>query len=386
MTKCPHCFSGIAADRVAFVCVGSCSVVPDEVYSRYHGAPMVTKPLTVVLRPQDARGWRPPTQVNCRVCSVATSREVCLTCHYRLPDDWRRGLATCVALAGARSTGKTNCIAVMVQELRSLATARNMPFSFVGETRKIYDEEFLEPLYVQRGILPPTARAKVKQLPPLIFGLGTVAGVPRFLVLRDVAGEDLESGEVPDHMSFMSRASLVSFLFDPTAVPNVRDFLRDLIPTHDVGGDPVMVLENVQRLKRGGRPRLAIVLAKLDTLWHVGDLAYEPERASAGVDVLISAMSNTGSTLRRAPRQPSAAQMIADRQLLHEEVRSLLMLLHARELVQLVEHDKDVAEYCYFAVSALGHPPDSTGLSPHGISPYRVLDPVVWALNKDGVL
>lgn len=386
MTKCPLCFTALAADRVAFVCRGSCQAFPDPVYERFHGAPIMTRPLTVMLRPPDARSWRLPTAVNCRNCNVPTSQEVCLACHYPLPDDWRKGQATCVALAGARSTGKTNCIAVMVQELRSLTVARGRPFSFVSGTRKAYEDEFLNPLYEQRGILPPTPRGVVKQLPPLIFSLGESQGVPRFLVLRDVAGEDLENGGTSEYLSFMARASLIVFLFDPTAVPTVRDLLRDLIPTHDVGGDPAMVLEHVQQLKSGGRPRLAVVLAKLDTLWHIGDLAREPGRASVAVDVLVSAMSNSGSSLRRALRAPDWARQQADQMLVHHEVRSLLLLLHAQELVRLVEHDKEVAECRYFAVSALGHPPDSMGLSPHGISPYRVLDPVIWALSEDGAL
>lgn len=102
--------------------------------------------------------------------------------------------------------------------------------------------------------------------------------------------------------------------------------------------------------------------------------------------MLISVMSNTGSSLRRALKPSEKALLGEDRMLVHHEVRSLLMLLHATELVQLVEHDADVAAYRYFALSALGHPPDASGLSVHGISPYRVLDPLLWVLSEEGAL
>lgn len=389
MTKCPYCFTQLKPDLAAFACAGPCKHIPDEVYSNYRGTQQMTKPLSVVRRPE-GRKAEIPSRTQCRQCSTVTEQEVCLTCHEPLPTDWRRGEATCVALAGARSTGKTNCLAVMVQELKHFIVAQNRPFNFVtsaaNNSGDVYEKNLLTPLYAQRGILSATAAGVGKQLPPIILSLGAAHGVPRYLVLRDVAGEDLERADESTHLSFMARASLIVFLFDPTAVPNVRDLLRDLIPTHQVGGSPARVLEHVQRLKRGGQPRLAVTLAKLDTLWHIGDLAGGGRNRLGEVDVLISVMSNTGSSLRRALKPSEKALLGEDRMLVHHEVRSLLMLLHATELVQLVEHDADVAAYRYFALSALGHPPDASGLSVHGISPYRVLDPLLWVLSEEGAL
>ena len=385
MTKCPYCFTQLNPDLAAFACTGSCQHIPDEVYSRYRGAQLSTKPFTVVRRP-GGRKAETPSRTTCRLCGTVTEMEVCLTCHHPLPSRWRQGRATCVALAGARSTGKTNYIAVIVQELREYVIAQNRPFAFVADSRDVYEKNLRQPLYEQRGILSATAAGAGSQMPPIILSLGASQGEPQFLVLRDVAGEDLERTDDSPHLSFLARASLIVFLFDPTAVPNVRDLLRDLIPTHQVGGDPSMVLEHVQRLKRGGRPRLAVTMAKLDTLWHIGDLATGAPARPGEVDVLISAMSNTGSSLRRAVRTTNKVLLDQDRMLVHHEVRSLLMLLHATELVQLVEHDSEVADFRYFALSALGHPPDASGLSLHGISPYRVLDPLLWVLSLEGAL
>jgi hypothetical protein len=77
-----------------------------------------------------------------------------------------------------------------------------------------------------------------------IFSIGSGQGVPRFVVIRDAAGEDLESGEMTaPHFDYFGNADAVFFMFDPLRVKGIRDQLNDLLPVQSYsGGDPRTVL------------------------------------------------------------------------------------------------------------------------------------------------
>jgi len=46
--------------------------------------------------------------------------EICPICHFVLPDGWRQGHAVCIVMAGARATGKSIYIAVLIKQLELL--------------------------------------------------------------------------------------------------------------------------------------------------------------------------------------------------------------------------------------------------------------------------
>ena len=111
---------------------------------------------------------------------------------------WHDGHAVCIAMAGARATGKSLYIAVLVKQLQLLC--ENLGFSMEPATRATataYSTHYETPLFVQRGLIPPTPTVHTQaslQREPLIFSIGIWHDVRRYLVLRDVAGEDLETG------------------------------------------------------------------------------------------------------------------------------------------------------------------------------------------------
>ena len=73
------------------------------------------------------------------------------------------------------------------------------------------------------------------QREPLIFSIGIWHDVRRYLVLRDVAGEDLETGDLSaPPFRFFVNADAVFFMFDPLRVKSIRDQLQDLLPAQTV--------------------------------------------------------------------------------------------------------------------------------------------------------
>ena len=261
-TKCPRCFRTLSADLFAWECAGTCQPMPDPIASANAGIQVLSRPLVKMQRPSDHRRWLPPADQPCSKCHQP-SRDVCPYCHYDLLRNWRESDTVTIALAGARATGKTIYVAILVKQLEEMFSRNRLALSFADQrSRKIYEEHYEAPLYEARGIPGPTAPAQVEgayQRDPIILDMGSLRTGPAMLVIRDVAGEDLERPAAdPRYLSYFERADIVLFLFDPSAVRDVRELLKDYLPQEDrITGDPEVVLENLLENAwkfTGGRP------------------------------------------------------------------------------------------------------------------------------------
>ncbi|OBF27648.1 hypothetical protein [Mycobacterium sp. ACS4331] len=385
MTKCPRCFSVLSPVEHLWTLPAQAGGqrYHDDVGSAYAGAPVDCGPFYTWTRPPGYNGPPPPAFEASRALQ-GPAVEVCPVCHFELPEGWREGHAICIAMAGARATGKSLYIAVLVKQLELLCERLGVAMSPVTRaTAAAYAVNYENPLYVQRGLIAPTptvATQSSHQREPLMFSLGMWGGVRRYLVLRDVAGEDMESGDLrTPAFRFFANADGVFFMFDPLRVKAIRDQLQDLLPAQMFGGgDPRAVLNNVLMAIGPGQPRLAVILSKFDALRVL--------RGVEGSDWSLI-MSNSGAAyLRDTSDQPRYD--MADGALLHEEVRSLLTRLHGGSIVAAVENPSTgrPLAHRYFVVSALGQPPSGNRLHSRGIAPFRCADPVRWITSSFGVL
>jgi hypothetical protein len=378
LTKCPRCFSPLTTDEaVAWVDRDPAEVTVDPVASAYAGREVRMGRVKVARRNEWSGSWPPAPD---RACDPA-----CPVCHFILPQHWYYGSATCITMAGARATGKTVYIAVLIKQLQRFAARLNREvFPANDETVRRFRDEYETPLFTERGILQPTPRASLHgsyQHDPLIFNLGEWAGRRRYLVIRDVAGEDLEAADVGGvAWEFFSRADAVLFMFDPLCVGEVANQLRDLVPPpSSLGGDPRQVLHTMTNLIGNGSPKLAVILSKFDALQ-----ALSAVEASAWGQV----MGQLGAAYNRDPSLLARGYDENDGQGLHEEVRSLLTKLDAGPALTTMVNPVTGHRYDhrFFAVSALGASPEGEKLSDRGISPFRVTDPVRWVLAADKVM
>lgn len=381
MTKCPRCFQWIPPDLSSWTLRNPRATSLDEIASTYRGH---------AVHMGEVKSWRnnadaPPAQ---RPAPHEVAQqlggpvvEVCPRCHYRLPEHWREGRAVCLAMAGARFTGKTVFIAVLIKQLEKLHERFGHEVIPANEeTARRYRAEYEKPLFEERGILPATQPARVEgahQHEPLIFTLGVFDGIRHFLVIRDVAGEDLEDPAVGGPpWEFFAAADAVLFLFDPMRVEEVRDQLCDLIPTaQSTGGDPREVLRTVMRLIGQGNPKLAVILSKFDTLQALRKVS----NSSWG-----QIMSSAGAAFSRDPGLVDERYNDADGRLLDAEVRSLLQKLDAGPMLRTMTNPITGRNYDhrFFAVSALGESPEGQTLHANGICPFRCMDPVRWVLAE----
>jgi len=386
MTKCPNCFQSLTADAYAWVCTtGRCEQEEDRLASRYAGVPVKLGTRYIERRPENHKGsWAPTREVSCPSCKEGMP-DACPVCLYTLEPDWRSSETTCVAMNGARATGKSIYIAVAITQLRQLIMMDNRTLGYANDyTRETFTTVYERPLLEAMRLMPPTPRSNTDnsyQRQPLIFSIGSVKGVRRYLVVRDVAGEEMESpSPQSNHLDFLAHADGIFFMFDPLAVPSIRDRLVDLIPAQlQLGGDPSVVLGNLLNILGKAAPRLSIVLSKFDALQvlrQVDDLEWS------------SIMSNAGAAFLRDPSEATIRYDEPDGELLHEEVKSLLEKLGAKSIIIDLENPPagQKIPYRFFAVSALGESPNGRQISARGLAPFRALDPLKWVLSANGAI
>lgn len=378
MTKCPNCFIPVPLAHSAWMCASGSSGSDGDRGQPRGGAQESHPEVITVQHPPSGRRARIPAPPSCKRCSGECA-EVCPTCDYRFPAGWRGSSTTCIAMAGARATGKSIYIAVLIKQLQQLGECTGTTVLAANDhTLRTFAEMYERPLYEQRGIMmstPPVAQADSYQREPLIFALRSRTGSQSFLVIRDVAGEDLEARDVSiGRLRFFRQADGVFFLFDPLRVQEISDLLQDLVPAQRTGGDPTIVLENTLHLMGNAATNLAVVLSKFDALQALRDVD--------GAEWSL-VMQNPGAAFVRDPG-PVAPYDEDDGDLLHEEVRSLLQRLRSGSLVGRVESASATSglRHRFFAVSALGEPPSGAVLNPRGIAPFRCLDPLKWVMAQ----
>lgn len=388
--KCPQCFYRQRPERMAWSCAGSCARVPNEQASSVVGYNVHLPPITIKVLSQDKKQAR--ERPACSTCNGPV-RLACQGCSFPFPDRWVEGSTACIALAGPRSTGKSVYIAVMVKELARLATALGGMLQPQNEYTQRQYLHYEHQLYRERHLLPAT-----RPLGPrdgsheaLIYSLGTIAGRERFVAIRDVAGEDLEQAAIarPAWLTFLGRADGIVHLVDPFAVAEVRDKLHGIVATTGLAGaavPPVTVLTNVLQAMAPtpveDRPRYALTLSKFDVMHRLAEVEDTTWRRI---------MTNPGSAMSWDVRPEQIASVgprgiqwnARGADLIGREVAGVLAMLGETTLGNALQNAPGGSpEHRLFAVSAMGAAPEAARPNPRGITPFRVLDPISWILEK----
>jgi hypothetical protein len=373
---CPYCFARVPAERIAFRCAGSpgrgpgCAPRLDTELAVYTGSPAAAS-LPPVFGPPDGgrlgMGRGAQRRAACPECGQNTARRVCPECHNPLPGAYCETPGKIVALVGAKNSGKSTYIAVLLHELSHRIGAELGTSLVACDDRTIerYKRDFHRPLFGDRRLLPATASAVTTPRDPLVYLLTRTRrrrmrqqDMSLTLVLFDTAGEDLRSRDVTDlHLRYLAAADAIIFLVDPL----------ELTGGGDPDGDPINVIARVTDLLRAGRDvphgrklpvPAAVALTKIDALPLDGALQQN--------------------------RALPAVLDLNDREAVHEQVRALLYDWQAGELDRYLGHE--YADYGLFGVSALGGVPRDGAVGTGGIRPYRVEDPLLWLLHQFGML
>ncbi|WP_121002697.1 hypothetical protein [Saccharothrix australiensis] len=242
-----------------------------------------------------------------------------------------------------------------------------------------YARDFATPLFEEGRPVHQTPSAQRSTPEPLMFSLrfrrerliGPARVAPVVTVFYDTAGEDVAHARAMDQLiGYLDAAEGIVLLLDPVQMPKVRELVGATAKTgfteqlHVVNRLGELLRER-RRGTAGERLRtpLAVALTKVDLLRDT----FGPE-----------------SPLRQPSRHDGGYDE-ADGRDVHEEVRGWLDRWYDPAF------DRTVANafrtYRYFGLSALGAAPVSgTRLSPAGVHPYRLEDPMLWLLARFGAI
>jgi Double-GTPase 2 len=382
MPVCPYCYNGFAEKQIQFRCTGRpgpgappCPVRRDEQLYHWLGYAAPLPPAFVA----DGRKLR----ARCPDCQGESTHRICPYCHSRLPVHFGKVDGRLIAMIGAKQSGKTVFMTVLIHELMH-RVGRILDAAIVGsddETRRSFDRDYDQRLYQEHSLpdatRPVTASAQRR---PLVFRmtmqrrrLARSREQHTILSFFDTAGEDLTTSESVDlNVRYLSHADGIILLLDPLQMPEAREqALPDtVLPEPGNGFDrPFNVLSRVTDLLREKvddptrkiETPIAVVFSKLDSLEHT----FSPSSPLTHLPQLRPEFDTQGSLA------------------VHHQVQALLDDWDGPQIDQLMRHN--YAHFRYFGVSALGALPVDS-LTVGEIRPHRVHDPFLWLLSRFGTI
>jgi GTPase SAR1 family protein len=388
VTVCPFCFRKIDSSHLAFQCSGrgnvECKKEEDEARRRLTGSRVETYPTF----PSAGRG----DSADCPTCGGPARRRACPQCHTALPIDFVDSKSPMIGLVGAKGSGKTVLMTVLVKQLREnvgrrfgadIRIATDNPDGHQGLSA--YQAQREVPLY-SNGTLPAQTEqqgsvARQRTTPVVLRWRQESARLMRGQGLRstvlsfvDTAGEDLNDIDTAFTLQYLSVCDALMITLDPFALPGARARLHLPEEAIQVGDDvPLDVVSRITELlrteykvKNNKKIKLpvAIVFTKVDAFY-------------AGLDRTNPIMGRS-SAVRGYEN--------GDGQAVHEH---MLALMHEWNAADIDTHMRlNYSDYRYFGVSALGAEPNyqSGSVAPGGVQPHRVEDPVLWLLSKNGTV
>ena len=385
MLACPYCYNRLTERTMKFRCTGRpgpdgrvCEVRRDNSRVRWLG-------IATPLPPTFAADGRKP-RANCPHCRGETPHHVCPTCHSRLPVHFGKVDSRLIAMIGAKQSGKTVFMTVLIHELKH-RVGRNLDASIMGsdeQTIKSFDLDYDDRLYNQHALPETTQTTAARSLrQPLVFRLTMQR--QRLLAQRreqhtilsffDTAGEDLISEEsVELNVRYLSSAHAIILLLDPLQMPGARSQAKagTILPDYTESGfdRPFNVLSRVTDLLRGSltshpseriQTPVAVAFSKIDSLKHKF-----PARSPLTQE-----------------SEPRPEYDTSDSLAVHHQVQALLDDWDGPQIDQLMRHN--YAHYRYFGLSALGALPLDKVTAPL-IQPLRVHDPFLWLLSEFGTI
>ncbi|GLW29813.1 hypothetical protein [Actinoplanes regularis] len=382
--KCPHCYHTIDRRLLWFVCTGHPVAGSEKCEKRFNrlrqnqtGYRVEMYPAFGPTRPlwrSPSRWWRTPRTARCPYCGGQTGQHLCPRCNTPLPSGFGRGSSPLIAIAGARSTGKTVYLTVLTYRLQHAMNTR-----FRADVLPVGDDvtDWLKTnqrLLFENGDLPEFTQQPDGRSEPLIFQWRRRSSRLRrrfrtdVISLLDTPGESLSTRTRADELQYLGNVDAFIVLLDPLSLPGLQQKIKVADGTPIAEENALQVLSQVTGAlrRREGRPEetlidkpIAIAFAKIDLL-----------REHLGADHAL---------FRQETEDPWYDETAGEA--LSTSMRGLLHEWGAAELD--IHLESNYQTYRYFALSSLGRQPNyaANKIAQEGVSPQRVTDPLEWLLT-----
>ena len=307
---------------------------------------------------------------------------VCPKCGGELPLNIGTAKSYPIAIIGAKETGKSNYVAVLINQLKNeIGRSFNCALMACGDkTLNRYRTEFYDPLYRHRtcvrgsdaGDVDPLIYSLIFQRKGGLFKKAVNDAVS--LTFFDTAGENLNSlASMQTFNRYLYHSSGIILLLDPLQLPTVRDELQGKIRLPEENTDVNTILNRTIEIIRTGSGLtdlskkidipIAIAFTKIDAVDELLDPA--------------SCLKNDSSHIRKGVFDK------IDFQDANNEMQSLVESWLGMELYQTVS--TQFSNFAFFGLSALGSNPDMDNKIPK-FRPFRVADPFLWILSQEQII
>ena len=387
---CPYCYLPLPPRDVMFRCAGRvggngrrCESAIDPILAAHTGDNTPRPPAFKA----DGRK-RAAVHADCR---GRTFLRICGHCHSQLPTHFGAADARLIALVGAKESGKTVFMTVLLHELQHRA-GRQFGLAVLGadeHTMEHFRSDYEDALY-HEGRLHQQTRTSVgdRGRRPFVFSISRVRrSFGREVVDRslfsffDTAGEDLRSAEsVERHVRYLAAADGIVLLLDPLQMRGARPLADPgtLLPEESTGqDDPAHVLARITGLLHDalGTPRGRRIKRPIAV-------------AFSKMDALDGALPLESPLLTGSPAGPGEFDD-ADSRAVHDEISVLLDKWQGSGMETVLEQNFEC--FRFFGLSALGAGPvrdehDAQRVSGYGVRPRRVQDPFLWLLSTFGTI
>jgi hypothetical protein len=349
---CPYCYQRIDGSRLWYQCTGrgspgrkGCTPAKDEARANLTGFREPVRPSF----PPTSKVSFGPSKANCPTCGAESGIRACPKCHTPLSSNFGPSESPLIAMVGAKGTGKTVFLTVLAHELlNGLRRRFGADVRMTGVDRQALIGGFVGEVFSGQQLMPQTAATVDGRQAPTVFEWRQQHRVANmlnrfrttFLSFYDTAGEDLNSSDKTHDLTYLGAADVLN---------RVTEKLR--------------VQHSIKSSKRIKIP-VAVAFAKIDAFFDV-----------LGPD----------HPLLRVPAQSGPYDETAGQDT-HEQVKALLHQWGADDIDTHLEYN--YANFRYFAVSALGSPPDyaSSTIDARGVHPFRVAEPLLWLLSQFNVV
>jgi GTPase SAR1 family protein len=383
---CPYCFEKFTGSQTQFRCLNpnpaQCSLEPDTMLANYQR--LNTPPKLGRVFSADGSRWRRRRLGVCS-CGVKTSKLICPHCHNDLPSQFGSTDVHTIALIGAKESGKSHYIAVLVNELTNrVGMAFNASLNALDEqTIRRYREDFRRWIYVDKVTIPTTASARqlgssvrypltyrfsIKRRRLFSFDGLRVSS----LVFFDTAGEDLKDIDLMStETKYIANADAIIFLLDPLQIPAVRHQLAQTTALPQEHTDPQDIVG-----------RAAILIRQMRQMNATQKIKTPVALAFSKIDV-VRRLFEPGSPVHQASLHNGHFDVV-DGEQMSDNMRAYLSQWIGAGFDLFMQHNFE--NYSYFGVSSLGSQPDTEGHLASGVAPFRVEDPLLWILFKLGIV
>lgn len=300
--------------------------------------------------------------------------------HLDIPSELYDGTPTLtVAILGGVSSGKTSYLTVLLNQIdNKLRNAYECSMRILNTaTQETYRNRYYNFVYKDGSLNEKTLAND--SIPPLLYSLEFPDNPKKKqrvnLAFYDVAGEDLRgTDKMVEDLGYITTADLIVVLLDPLQMPSVRKKLQGKVALPNQTEAPTAILDRL--------------ISAYRSVWRIrGKIDVPIAVAFSKMDILQDNefFSDEDSPIFKE------AQHIMRQGFVQSEFDSTQNIMRAI-FANYVESNPvptlkmNFKNYALFGFSALGMDPGVREDCQKEVEPYRVLDPLIWALYRNGYI